>query len=202
MKYIFQIAIIFLFSFCDQINNYKGYQSKKENIKEIVNDFNKNSCKLSENFNSFRKELKLNNIEDVKKYIDFPFTNANIWHLIFMDSEDENYDFSRDLNEDDFDKYHQQIFPLELIESLMDIDVNYLISKGLCEAEIKYKSDEKGNIETKYKLSAKFNDFDKELIFSMYYEFYEDEEIYETSVIYKFILRNCELKLNKVILAN
>jgi hypothetical protein len=174
-----------------------GKDTSSENI--IMKDSNE-TCKPLEEFVKFRSNLIDKNVEEVSKVFHFPFKDGNIWHLVYFSSEDPTYDPSITFTMDDFKKHSTKIFNSDFIECLSQVNFDTLIQKGIFETEMITRVIDSITVE-RYNISSTYDRIDHKVTLVLYYEFYEGEDKYESAINYIFAVKDCNLRLAKIVVA-
>lgn len=194
MRVLLLIIVLFL-SNCESNNKVtrdKFTGSDNSNIKS--------RCNYKDVLGEFGYLVKIKS-DKLSNCINFPFEDKNIWHLVYLNSEKENYDVSLEFKELDFYENLSTVFPLELykvielsqIKTIFDSDNQvHKIEK------IKGRKDKDNYLSVRAFVS--FNKEKEELTVNMLYEYLDEGDVYETSVNYLFSFDNCSLKLSKILI--
>ncbi len=157
---------------------------------------NKIECDYSEKFDLLKKNIELNDKEKISNYFNFPFSDNNIWYLISLNKQSEDYKSDSDFNKEDLAKHLESIFPKNFTTLLSNVETNIFFNTGVFETnKIKIK-------EGSHKLRTIFNDSSKELVLSLYSEYNDSGEIFQTMINYVFQYdEKCNLKLKNIHIA-
>ena len=195
------IIIVLIFSSCnsnDKKNNKKvnflNKIEKKSNEKKII------VCNYLDKLEEFNRYIGSNAVEELNQYMDYPI-DGNIWHLIYINSLNLKYDSSIEFTKKDFIKYGNKVFTSEFSYCFNLIKLDILLEKGEYRTEAIIKKNEDNSINYKYRLNALFNEEDRNMTITMLFEYFEDNEVYESSVNYFFTFKDCHLKMTNIILA-
>jgi hypothetical protein len=164
--------------------------------KEIIN--NTSSCDYYNIFDSFVENLINKNSVLVSNYT--VLSHNNFWTVVDFnlgrDGISRNTKFSRK----DFLENFDSIFSTEFIDCATDLlNKDFIKSKKDYSSRLFYSED--GNFEN-YQMFSSFNSKKERLTLTMYYEFLEDGEKYETTINYIFLFMECEIILEEIIMAD
>ncbi|GGG48639.1 hypothetical protein GCM10011414_18000 [Croceivirga lutea] len=196
LLYLFYITV---FS-CKGDLQLKKEDSKKNHI-ENFNIVDKEQCDFFHDFNKLRKNILKGEVEDLETYFKFPLENSDAWHLVYLNSEGAEYDSNKDFSKYDFHEYYNNFFPEGFKELLSSVDINSLQEIGIQSSSKISKKDRNDNLIETYFMVSNYSNSDKHLKFTVYISFYEEGEIYETTLLYIFDYNKCQLKFEKLLLA-
>ena len=199
------LLIIFFLTFCScNSKNSNTKQEKAHDLPLVQKDSTLKDipCDFPDDFHRFQKSIIDGNINESGNYLDFPFKSENIWHLVFLNSsEEESYNPKIDFTLEDFQKYFDDLFPYGFKELLKEVKSDMLLKSGRFSSATKSSKDANGNINETYSMVTTYSEHDGKLIFSLFIEFHEEEETYETQIVYEFDYTDCKIKLENIYLA-
>lgn len=184
--------------------------SRIENRNELVTDSTSISTETSSalcisKFEQFREAVSNKDIVKLKSYFDFPMDTEGeeIWYVVLDSAEYQNRDgnFPMLFTENDFDIYHQKLFPDYFITGLMKLNANEIFTTG----ESETKRYEQKHIQ--YKMSASLDTSENLLTLNLASEadiYIGKEEIQkmESNLIYYFqFSEDCRLKFIRMLIA-
>lgn len=123
MKNLFLILSFFLVFSCEKKENTIVEKEQIHKIEKPKVSLTKSEIKI-ERFNEFRQAVYQNDLNKIKKFIDFPFKSKDAGYLI-----DDNFD-NEIVSEENFDKFHSKIFDEMFIKSILKIKTLELLEKG------------------------------------------------------------------------
>jgi hypothetical protein len=164
----------------------------------VTKTLKSNSC-IIEELESFGDALNEKDFNKIKKKFNFPILDSDIGMLINFVADEDKYDIGNPLHESEIDNYIKEIFPKQFIEPYNDIDFDKLFETKEFSTSYFIRNDTNDNEIERSKLLVKLNTSKKEIVFTLYFEFFEENEKYENSVNYYFNISTCNLKLNKII---
>jgi hypothetical protein len=185
-------------------------QSRIETSNELVTDTTGTSAEVFSTscirkFEQFREAVSKKDNVKLKSYFNFPLDTEGeeIWYVVLDSAEYENKDgnFARLFTENDFDIYHQKLFPDYFITGLMKLNTKEIFTAG----ESETKRYEQKNI--RYKMSASLDTSENLLTLNLASEadvFTGKDEIHkmESNLIYYFHLsKDCRLKFIRMLIA-
>lgn len=159
----------------------------------------KSECNHVEEFKKFASLIKIESGE-LSNYLNFPFEDNNIWHLVNLNSEEEYYDFNSSFKESDFIKNVSSVFPLELYKIIELSKVSFFFNEQTYQSK-KITGEEGVDNYFSVRSFVNFNKENEKLMFNLLYEYLDDGDIYETSVNYIFVFKNCRIELIKIVVA-
>lgn len=160
------------------------------------------SDKQEEISNDCKKEISdiVQNLlnPDPKKgieYFNFPLESGEWYVASAFNPNLDNYD-KKSFSKDDFQKYKTSLFNADFFHLLEDIDSEELLLHGQAYSSKKETRDSKGNGQSFYCKAIYSNG---SLRFEFDCDFYEENEKYETQVIYYFTVgEDCNVTYDKV----
>lgn len=203
MKYlIIFIAAINISLACDspEIKDTKNSNLTTVKKQKIL----KTSCNKKLVFETFKESVVNLNKNELSTYFDFPIENNQIWHLITLLEGDNNISEStlnNNFDKDDFLKHYDKIFNKDLRKVLIEVDFDLLSSSSVYKTDLLKDTDKETDLIYSYRLFLSSKSNDSKINMILYYEFYEGEETFETTINYDLIVDNCTLKIDKIFIA-
>lgn len=145
-----------------------------------MNNSNEIACNFELEFLKFREDILNSNTNNLTKAFNFPYTNENIWHIIYFDEVNAEYDSKKPFDKGDLIIHFESLFNKDYRKTLRLIDIEKFMS------DKKYTTDfiktELGGSSDRCKLKATLDTEKKEITLMLYYEFFEDGEKYESAI--------------------
>lgn len=197
MNNLFKITLIVIAIFLGSCNN-QGILNKEN--KENTSYSTLENCNMKEQFMEYRDNLKQKKISTLANTFNFPYTN-NVWRVIaFNAGEEEKLDehsLDQPFEKNDLKENFDEIFPKEFVTCIGEINVKQLFSEG------EFITDNIKVIEGEIcRMTSSFDESKKEIVLVLSYDFYEDGEKYESSINYFYSFKECDMKMDSLLLIN
>lgn len=157
-------------------------------------------CQFEMIFKSHIDDIKEARISKVAQVFTFPIVDGNIWHIVYNDTDIENYDLKKPFTVESLQQNFNKLFSKDLVKKLFDLDVDQLFSKGEFWTKASSYIDE--GVQVEYKLKSIYDKNLKKVTLSLWYDYFEDGEKYETGIDFNYEFVDCKLKLSNVFIAN
>lgn len=191
MKIINKFSFILIISLCC---NDKKVIKNETNKNNQSNQTIKNKCDTTLILKNFKEALITKQINKINGYSNIPYDIIYFYKNI----EDDN-NFNDSVNKQFFIENFKYIFPDDFLSVLSMVDMSKLLKKGSFN-KLNVKSNIfKPNVNFNYKVYY----YNSNLEITVIYKFPPDDPVLdsETSIIYLFKIKDCELIIENVIMA-